>query len=80
MRGKITLNKLMLPITLILPIQPKVTLDFVVDTGYEGFLTLPTLAVEALDLPFSHRIVVHLADDSRIHVSVHIASILWNGV
>ena len=63
---------------LLLPGQRGITMEFVIDTGYEGALTLPAAAVELLKLPFSHRIVTNLADDSSAPVSVHVATILWN--
>jgi clan AA aspartic protease len=53
--------------------------EFVVDTGFVGFLTLPPAAIAALRLPFLRRIAANLADDSTIHVSVHAATIIWDG-
>ena len=78
MTGTIIGRKATLPVTLLLPGQPRLTMEFVLDTGYEGALTLPVAAVELLQLPFSHRISANLADDSAKPVSVHIATILWN--
>jgi predicted aspartyl protease len=31
----------LLPVTLRLPNRPEITIEFVVDTGYVGYLTLP---------------------------------------
>lgn len=59
--------------------QPDVTIEFVIDTGFVGELTLPLPAVTALNLPFLRRITANLADDTTIHVSTHTASIIWNG-
>jgi clan AA aspartic protease len=59
--------------------QPKLALEFVIDTGFKGYLTLPESAVEALQLPFFDRITANLADDSSIDVSLYVATILWHG-
>jgi clan AA aspartic protease len=50
-----------------------------VDTGFTGFLTLPSAAISALGLPFIRRIAVNLADGSTTHVTVHKATIQWHG-
>jgi clan AA aspartic protease len=61
------------------PGQPGVSLEFAVDTGFVGFLTLPPSAIQAMNLPFVRRIPANLADDSTIHVSVHSLTIEWSG-
>lgn len=78
MTGVISGRKATIPVSFLLPNQPRLSLEFVVDTGYEGALTLPAAAVELLRLPFSHRILTNLADDSSAPVSVHRATILWD--
>lgn len=55
--------------------HPGLTIEFAVDTGFVGYLTLPLAAVEMLNLPFVRRVTANLADDSLIHVSVHVATI-----
>ena len=54
-------------------------IEAVVDTGYEGFLTLPAAVVAELDLPFLHLRWVTLADDTEVDLDVHDATILWDG-
>lgn len=61
------------------PSQPDLTIEFVVDTGFEGALTLPSAAVSALGLPYLIDIAAHLADDSSSQVAAHQATILWDG-
>ena len=61
------------------PGQPDLQIECVIDTGFEGALTLPHAAVAALDLPYLTELAANLADDSDIHVDVHVATILWNG-
>jgi clan AA aspartic protease len=62
-----------------LPHQPDLEIEFVVDTGFEGGLTLPPAAVVAMGLPFYQRIPANLADDSTRMVDVYRATIVWNG-
>lgn len=67
------------PVTFRLPAQPNLTLEFVVDTGFIGFLTLPEAAVIALALPHLFDTPANLADDSEVQLPVHGAVVLWNG-
>jgi len=53
-------------------------MEFVIDTGFEGALTMPPEAVAALGLPFYQEMIANLADNSNIRVDVFRASILWN--
>ncbi len=80
MRGVTTRRQATLPITFRLTGQPNLTLEFVVDTGFTEFLTLPPAAVTALQLPFLYLQMATLADDTAIRMPVHGATILWNGI
>lgn len=79
MTGHVSNRQALLPVTFRLPDRPDLTLQFVVDTGFTDFLTLPSTAVAALDLPFLHRVSADLADDSTVELAVHAAAIVWNG-
>ena len=68
-----------MPVTFRLPGQPDLTLEFVIDTGFTDFLTLPPAAVAAMRLPFVYQRQASLADDSVIGIAVHAATIMWNG-
>lgn len=53
--------------------------ETVVDTGFDGYLTLPTNLIMALGLPWLFRQQGQLADGS-IHVfDVHVATVEWDG-
>lgn len=52
----------------------------VVDTGFEGFLTLPPAAVTQLQLSYLTNLNANLADNSSIQTEVYLSTILWNGV
>ncbi|MCW3051584.1 MAG: clan aspartic protease, family [Chthonomonadales bacterium] len=53
--------------------------EFVIDTGFTGFLTLPPQDVARLGLPFVYHTRAHLADHSEIRLPVHEGTILWTG-
>ncbi len=57
--------------------QSEVEIKCVIDTGFEGFLTLPVSIVETLELPYFMDIKANLADDSNVKTDVHLATILW---
>ena len=79
MTGSVVGLHAILPVTLRLPGRGDLVIDFVVDTGFTGFLTLPPPAIAALGLPFLENIPANLADDSEIKIAVHEAAVLWNG-
>jgi clan AA aspartic protease len=62
------------------PRYSDVELDCVVDTGFEGALTLPPTVVRELGLPYVTDINANLANNSDILANVHLATILWMGV
>lgn len=79
MIGHVTAHHPMLSVGFRLQGQPIVEIEYIIDTGFVGYLTLPISAVSAMALPFIRRMPANLADDSTILVAVHIAYIIWNG-
>lgn len=59
---------------------PDIALEFVIDTGFVGFLTLPVAAVQALGLPYKYDTPANIADDSVVYFPVYGATIVWKGV
>ena len=53
--------------------------EAVIDTGYDGFLTLPPYLVEDLELPFRFRGRAFLANGNVETFSVHDVTVLWDG-
>ena len=80
MTGRVADLHALLPVTFRLPGQPDVALEFVVDTGFTGFLTLPPAAVAALALPYLEDTPANLATDAEVQLPVHVAVIVWNGL
>ncbi len=58
----------------------EIEIEFVIDTGFEGFLTLPPAAIVELGLPYIAKIQANLADNSSITTNVYAVTIVWNGV
>ncbi len=79
MTGYVTNLHAMIPVTFRLPGQPDFVLEFVADTGFTDYLTLPPAAVAAMRLPFLYDLPVNLANDSSAVVRVYAATILWHG-
>ena len=53
--------------------------EAVVDTGYSGFLTLPSTLVTELGLPFAYIGRALLANDDEVSFDVHDVTVLWDG-
>jgi len=52
----------------------------VIDTGFNGFLSLPASIIKELEMPFLHSTRVRLADDREEVVRVHQADMDWDGL
>jgi len=66
MKDRVSGCQACLGVTFRLEDRPDLVLEFVVDTGFAGHLTLPQSAVEASQLPFLLEITANLVDDSVI--------------
>ena len=51
----------------------------VVDTGFNGFLTLAPLTVSRLGLPVRAPTLATLADGTQVQLDVFEATVLWDG-
>ena len=78
--GRIIEGKATIPVIFRLPSQPDFSVDFVIDTGFNDYLTLPIQAVSAMNLPLYSSIPARLADGSEALLSVHSATIIWDDV
>lgn len=79
MKGCVEEYHTLLSVPFLLEDGRRVSVEFVVDTGFAGALTLPPAAVSAMGLPFLQEMTAHLADDNIVVTDVHIGTILWNG-
>ena len=53
--------------------------EAVIDTGFNGFLSLPAELVEELGLPYLYSSRAFLADDRQVTLQTHQATINWDG-
>lgn len=56
-----------------------VDLEAAVDTGFSGFLTLPSSLIQVLQLPFDHSDLFTLGDERDVEFDLYMASLNWNG-
>ena len=54
-------------------------IEAVIDTGYNGFLTLPPVLMGELDLPFVTSGEATLADGSTVSFDIHMVTVHWDG-
>jgi clan AA aspartic protease len=64
-------------ITFLLPSNNQVTLEFIVDTGFAGALTLSPNTIHRLGLPFELELDSILADGSSVLSPVYRGKIIW---
>jgi clan AA aspartic protease len=76
-----SVNSFREPILLLTVIGPNSQQDVeaVIDTGFNGSLTLPLALIQALGLPFRRRGRAELADGSEIVFDIFEATVLWHG-
>ena len=61
-----------------LPGRSEVELECVVDTGFEGFLTLPPAVIMDFGLSYLAEINANLANNSNVMTDVYLATIVWD--
>jgi clan AA aspartic protease len=80
MQGRVKDGRASIPITFRLSNQPDFQIEFVVDTGFNDYLTLPPQAISAMNLPQYSNTSVRLADGSETMLSIHSATIIWERI
>jgi clan AA aspartic protease len=78
--GHVSSLQAIVPVQFRLVNKPDANIQFIVDTGFSGFLLLPTQAVKALGLAYRYESTVRLADGSEAKLPVYEAVIAWNGI
>lgn len=68
-----------IPLTVQGPSGQEHDIEAVIDTGFTGFLSLPSGVVVDLGLPFLNASQATLADGSEVTLSVYRAMVLWDG-
>lgn len=78
--GNVVGLQALIGVTLRFPEHSDVEIKCVVDTGFEGYLTLPPEAVAALGLPYLTQLNANLANNTNVVADVYLATVLWQGV
>jgi clan AA aspartic protease len=78
--GTVVNRRASVPLVIRGPTGLEATAEAVLDTGFNGFLTLPASAIAALGLPFRTRFRAGLGDGSVVQLAVHAAVVMWDGV
>jgi clan AA aspartic protease len=55
------------------------SISTVIDTGFSGFLSLPSAIITTLDLPWSASDIVTLGDGSETLFDLYTANVIWDG-
>jgi clan AA aspartic protease len=69
----------MLPIVVGHGNSPKQMVEALIDTGFSGFLSLPSSIIEALGLPWIFSDSVTLGDGSEVVFQMYRATVIWDG-
>jgi clan AA aspartic protease len=78
--GRLIDGRAIAPVIFRLPGQPDFSLDFVIDTGFNGYLTLPSQAVNAMNLPLYSSTSIRLADGSEALSAIYLATVVWDDI
>lgn len=77
--GSISCHRASLQLTISGPGGHQGEVEFVIDTGFTGELTLPRAACLALGLPPDRLQPSRLADGTRVMLEVFLATAIWDG-
>lgn len=61
-------------------LNQSVKIEAVIDTGFSGYLTLPSVLINRFKLQQAGEQIVILGDENRVILKRYIASVLWHGV
>jgi len=76
--GRITAKKeAVVKIQVLGPAGQAALVEAAIDTGYDGFLTLPALLIHDLDLPFEGTARATLGDGTTVSMDVFRAIVAW---
>jgi clan AA aspartic protease len=79
-RGQVNaFRQAVVPLQLISPTRQVENVEAVVDTGFDGFLSVSPDLVTRLQLPFMMTRFYELGDGSQVEFDIHRATVVWDG-
>ena len=76
--GRVTAeNEAVVYIQVLGPAGQVVPVEAAIDTGYNGFLTLPMSLIRDLDLPFKGTARATLGDGNEVRMDLFLAAVAW---
>lgn len=77
--GRVTNKKeAVVPIQVLGPAGQVSLVEAAIDTGYDGFLTLPASLIRDLDLSFAGTARATLGDGNEVGMDIFLASVAWD--
>jgi len=78
-RGVVTANReAAIRLVVVSPDQRREAIEVMIDTGFNGFLTLPSHVVRALNFPFVGNRRAMLGDGRSVVLDLYLATVMWN--
>jgi clan AA aspartic protease len=78
--GKFVDGRVVLGVNFCIDESTDLTIDCVVDTGFNDYLTLPPQVVAVMNLPLYSVTRARLADGSYYSIPIHSVKIRWNNI
>lgn len=76
--GRVTPEReVVIPVQILGPAGEVVSVEAALDTGYDGFLTLPPALIRDLALPFAGTARATLGDGKEVRMDLFLASVVW---
>ena len=80
MRGVVSNLQALVTIQFVVPDKGSLSIEFVIDTGFTGYLCVPLDLLKQFCIVSCGDMRVQLADDSWVVLDLYPARILWHGV
>jgi len=77
--GRVANREAIVELEVLGPSQALRRIETVIDTGYNGHITLPPSLISALGLPFAGHRRGRLADGSVTVLDIYLATLIWHG-
>ena len=77
--GKITIHQEAVIELEVVGLNQPARIEAVIDTGFTGYLTLPSTLIDRLKLQQAGEQITILGNENRVVLKRHVAKVLWHG-